>query len=118
MESAKSTAVLRNEDKAENKPVELCCKLTSFELRQRKVTVIASLKQKLVDKRELNNGFAFKFTGTDNVIDEVIDFIKLERECCDFFTFSLSISGDKNEAWLELTGPEGAKEFIETELEL
>jgi hypothetical protein len=46
------------------------------------------------------------------------EFIKTERECCDFFTFNLSISGDKSETWLELTGAEGAKDFISTELGL
>jgi hypothetical protein len=118
MESEKSNALFSDDGKAENKKVELCCKLTSAELRMRKATVIASLKQQIVDKRELNNGYAFKFPGTDKLLDELVDFIKAERGCCEFFTFDLSVSGDKSEAWLQLTGPEGAKEFIETELEL
>jgi len=62
--------------------------------------------------------YAFKFPGTDAMLDELTEFIKTERECCDFFTFNISISGDKSEAWLELTGLEGAKDFIKTELEL
>lgn len=52
------------------------------------------------------------------MLDELIEFIKTERECCDFFTFNLSITGDKSEAWLELTGVEGAKDFVTTELGL
>jgi hypothetical protein len=52
------------------------------------------------------------------MLDELTEFIKTERECCDFFVFNLSISGDKSEAWLELTGEEGAKNFIESELGL
>jgi hypothetical protein len=35
-----------------------------------------------------------------------------------FFTFGLSISGDKSEAWLELTGVDGAKDFIKSEIGL
>jgi len=69
-------------------------------------------------KKELENGYAFKFNGTDNMLDELTEFIKTERECCDFFTFNLSIGGDKKEIWLELTGPKEAKEFIKTEMEL
>ena len=67
-------------------------------------------------KEELKDGYAFKFSGTDKMIDELTEFIKTERECCDFFTFNLSISGDKSEAWLELTGASGAKDFISTDL--
>ena len=45
------------------------------------------------------------------------EFIKTERRCCEFFVFGLSVSGDKSEIWLELTGPEGTKDFISSELE-
>jgi len=103
--------------KTESKSKELSCKLTSPELRERKATVIASLKQQVVDKKELPNGYAFKFAGNDEVLDELVEFIKTERECCDFFTFAISVSGDKTEAWLELTGEKGVKEFITSELE-
>jgi hypothetical protein len=93
------------------------CKLTSQELRERKSLVLARLREKITKKKELEHGYAFKFPGTDVMLDELIEFIKTERECCDFFLFNLSISGNKKEAWLELTGPEGTKEFIVAELE-
>lgn len=93
------------------------CKLTSQELRERKNTVLMKLREKITEKKELEHGYAFKFPGTDAMLDELIEFIKTERECCDFFLFNLTISGNKKEIWLELTGPEGTKEFIVTELE-
>lgn len=104
--------------KAKNKTSELSCKLTTPELQKRKETVIASLKQQILDKKELQDGYAFKFAGTDSVLDELTEFIKTERACCDFFTFGLSVSGDKSEAWLELTGVNGTKDFITSELGL
>ncbi len=104
--------------KAKSKTNELSCKLTSPELQKRKETVIASLKEQIIEKKELKDGFAFKFSGTDEVLDELTEFIKTERACCDFFTFGLSVSGDKSEAWLELTGVDGAKDFITAELGL
>lgn len=103
---------------AKNTSLEMSCKLTTPELRQRKETVMANLKRQVTEKRELQNGMAFKFPGTDKVLDELTEFIKTERACCDFFTFALSVSGDKSEAWLELTGAEGVKEFIISELGL
>ncbi|MEO8666557.1 MAG: hypothetical protein ABI462_13780 [Ignavibacteria bacterium] len=71
----------------------------------------------MLEKRELRDGYAFRFLGEDKILDELMEFIKTERECCDFFTFRLTIAGDKSEAWLELTGTEGSKEFLKTELE-
>lgn len=97
---------------------EVTCKLSSPEIRERKETVLASLKKQMLEKQETEQGYAFKFPGTDAMVDELVEFIKTERACCDFFVFNLSVSGDKSEAWLELTGVEGAKEFIDTELEL
>ncbi|MEC3880243.1 hypothetical protein [Parapedobacter sp. 10938] len=51
-------------------------------------------------------------------MDELTEFVKTERACCSFFMFTISVSGDKSEIWLQLTGAKGAKEFITTELGL
>ena len=117
-DNEQSTSVCSADCKVEGKPRAWSCKLTTPELRKRKETVIASLKQQMIGRNELPNGFAFKFPGTDEVLDELIMFIKTERACCDFFTFNLSVRGDKSEAWLELTGASGAKDFITAELGL
>lgn len=97
---------------------EMTCKLTSPELHKRKETVLADLRKQVIEKKELDNGYAFKFKGSDAMIDQLNEFIKTERQCCDFFTFHLSIAGDQSEVWLELTGAKGVKDFIKTELEL
>lgn len=102
--------------KAQNKSDIMSCTLSSPELLERKSTVLASLKEKVLLKKELHNGFAYKFEGSDLVLNELTEFIKSERECCSFFVFNISISGDKSEAWLELTGPEGTKDVIVNEL--
>ncbi len=82
------------------------------------MTVLASLKKQMLDRKELSNGYAFRFEGNDKMLDELMEFIKTERTCCDFFVFNLSISGDKSEIWMEMTGVKGAKDFITQELEL
>ena len=104
--------------RAKNSNKDLTCKLMPEEMRMRKETVLKSLKEKVLEKKELPNGYAFRFSGSDEVVDELVEFIKTERECCSFFIFNLSISGDKSEAWLELTGVEGAKDFVTEELGL
>src|SRR3546814_12258115 len=93
-------------------------KLSIPDFRKRKGTVRASLFKHVFEKKELPDGFAYRFEGTDEVLDELLEFIKSERECCDCLIFDLSISGDKSEAWLMLTGVTGVKEFIAAELKL
>lgn len=94
------------------------CKLTTSELRKRKETIIESLKNKLLDKQDLHNGYAYTFPGTDDIIDELIQFVKTERTCCSFFDFHLIIGGEGNDILLQITGPQGVKDFISTELEI
>ena len=96
----------------------ITCKLTSPEMRKRKTEVLASLKSKILDKHELNDGYKYTFAGNDGVLDEVISFIKTERLCCDFFTFNISVSDVEGHIWLSITGPKGAKDFIKTEMDL
>lgn len=96
----------------------LSCKLTSPELQQRKATVLAQLKTKVLDRQELANGFAYQFAGTDGMLDALLSFIKTERQCCDFFTFALTVGREGQPVGLEITGPEGAKDMIRHELGL
>jgi len=100
-----------------SKTTTFVCKLTSAEFRERKATVVASLKKQVIEKKELKNGFAYKFAGTDSMVDEITNFIKTERQCCGFFSFNMTINGD-DEMWLQITGPKGAKDVIINELEM
>ena len=94
----------------------LVCKLTTKELQVRKKTAVAQLKKLLVAKSETEEGYSFKFPGSDDMLDLLNDFVKTERMCCNFFAFKIVVDGEF--AWLELSGPSGTKDFIREELEL
>lgn len=100
-----------------NERAKLTCKLTTPEIQQRKKTVIAKLKSQVLEKVETDQGFKYKFEGSDRMLDLLNSFIKTERMCCDFFTFNLTVSSDTKFTWLELSGPEGTKIFMEQEIE-
>lgn len=95
----------------------LSCKLTTPELQLRKKTVIAELKNQVLEKTETEKGFKYKFNGSDKMLDLLNSFIKTERLCCSFFVFNLTVSSDNSFAWLELSGSEGTKDFIRHEIE-
>jgi len=119
-------AIISNAQKEECNGADACCKketkfkcnLTTPEFRERKATVIADLKKIMKKKKELKDGYAYKFSGSDDVVAKLNEFIRTEKECCDFFTFNLTVSKDKSAAWLEITGSEGVKNFIKTEIEM
>ena len=100
-----------------NEQAKLTCKLTTPELQQRKKTVIAELKSQVLEKVETDQGFKYKFDGSDKMLDLLNSFIKTERLCCEFFVFNLTASSNTKFTWLELSGPEGTKDFIEHEIE-
>lgn len=95
----------------------LTCKLTTPELQERKKTVIAELKNLMLEKVETDNGYKYKFDGSDKTLDLLNNFIKTERLCCSFFVFTLTASSDAKSTWLELSGPEGTKDFIKHEID-
>lgn len=97
----------------ETKP--LVCKLTSNDLQLRKKTVIANLKILVLERKELENGYSYRFEATDSTLDFLMEFIKSERQCCDFFEFAIQIK-EENIVWLEITGSQGTKSFITSEL--
>ncbi len=94
----------------------LTCKLTTPELRRRKSTVIAELKMLVTERTESEDGFTYRFDGSDETIDRIVEFVKTERLCCDFFTFALTV--ETSSAVLKITGPDGAKQFLAQEVGL
>lgn len=95
----------------------LSCTLTTPELQEHRKTVIAELKNLMLEKVETDHGYRYKFDGSDKTLDLLNNFIKTERLCCSFFVFTLTASGDAKSSWLELSGPEGTKDFIEHEID-
>ena len=94
----------------------VACKLTTPELQERKRTVLAEVKGLVIERKETEKGVRYKFDGSDKTIDLLTSFIKTERLCCGFFDFDLSVGGEDSFVWLELSGPEGTKDFIEAEI--
>lgn len=96
---------------------QLVCKLTAPELQHRRATVVADLRKVLLNKQDITHGLAFTFPSHDEVLVQLVDFIKSERLCCNFLSFKLIISADQAEsATLEITGPEGTQAFLQHEV--
>jgi hypothetical protein len=65
---------------------------------------------------ELPDGYVFRLNGDGISFIEAAEWVELERRCCPFLAFQLQIAGGENGFVLGVTGPAGAKPFIDSEL--
>ena len=98
----------------------LACDLTAIAAEQREDYQLNAqqLFETSLETRELPNGFAFRLPSESAMIVKAAEFMALERLCCPFLNFVLEIEPDLGPLWLKLTGPEGVKQVLQTELGL
>jgi hypothetical protein len=92
----------------------IACSLTSPELQERRRAVLEKVGERIVEIKELENGYAYSFAADGNWLKELAAMIDLERQCCPFLKFQLIINPNSAPVWLELTGPDGTKDFLRT----
>jgi hypothetical protein len=96
----------------------VACSLSTPELREREATVLAKVGAQVREVQDLDSGYALRFAPEDGVLPDLSTLIELERQCCPFLRFELKVLPAKGPIWLELTGPEGTREFLRTILAL
>jgi hypothetical protein len=92
----------------------IACSLTNSELQERRRGVLHAVRTAVVEVRELENGYAYYFTSDGERLAELAQLIDLERQCCPFLQFRLTVEPDNGPVCLEMAGPEGTKEFLAT----
>ncbi len=96
--------------KASSLPI--ACSLTEPELRERRSAVLQKAGSAVLEIVEMESGYAYRFPSDDKWLDELINLVRLERQCCPFLTFRITVEPNGGAVWLELTGPSGTKEFL------
>jgi len=61
---------------------------------------------------ELADGYAYRFSGDDDRLQALLEFIAAERRCCPFFTFELIFTPHHGPIWLHLRGSAEIKAFV------
>lgn len=95
-----------------NLPV--ACSLSGSELQERRRGLLRKVSEALLEVKELANGYAYRFPSDEVWIKELANLIALERQCCPFLKFSIQLGPGDGPIWLELSGPEGTKDFLNT----
>jgi hypothetical protein len=105
---AKKTKTVRNQ------PISiLACTLDPANLAQRK-NLLLEIIGKATERLAMADGYQFSFDGQAVGLSELVDVIAMERKCCRFLRFTLIAEPDGGPIRLQISGPAGTKEFLES----
>lgn len=90
----------------------IACNLTDVQFQERRAGVLKKAKYAVLETKELVDGYSFRLSLDRISITELAQMITFERECCPFLRFDLRLEPGEGPVWLELTGPDGTKDFL------
>ena len=70
------------------------------------------------EARELPDGYALRLPNDADTFAHATRFMAHEQECCPFLDISLERGAADGPLWLQITGQEGVKQFLQVELGL
>ncbi len=94
--------------------IPIACALTGRDLQQRRRDYLDKIAVSLLDFEELKNGFSYRFPFREKILQDLAEIIDLERRCCPFLNFKLTVKTGADFVSLELTGAKGTKEMIKS----
>ena len=65
------------------------------------------------NKRKVRAGYQFYFPATSEALTRIAAMVDAERQCCRFLRFMLTVEPDLGPIALEITGPQGAEDFLD-----
>ena len=95
------------------KELPIACELTPAEFAKRRQGLLPGLLANAQERIPLTDGFRWRFATDSELLAAVVQAIELERQCCRFLRFILTVEPDAGPIWLEVTGPEGTAEFLD-----
>lgn len=84
--------------------------------RQRHAALSEKLFAAIETRREAKWGYTFELDKVKFTLGELAEWAELERRCCPFFDFQISMERDDGRFSLTLGGGEGVKRVIEAEI--
>jgi hypothetical protein len=89
----------------------LACSLSGPELAGRR-SEVEEIFEGCLRADELEDGYEFRFPGSEGWATRLTEFIVFERACCPFFAFELVFEPEGGPILLQIRGPEGAKDIV------
>ena len=90
----------------------IACNLSDPEFQKRRSGLLREVGAAVIELKELNDGYGYRFPADDRWIAELSKLITAERQCCPFLRFKIDVEPGNGAIWLELTGPPVTKDFL------
>jgi hypothetical protein len=90
----------------------IACLLSEAEQARRGAEVAEQIFGHVIERRELDDGYAFRLPGDGEWFDRVAAFVAAERRCCPFFRFEIVSEPDAGPIWLTLRGEPDVREDV------
>lgn len=103
-------------DSAQGSP--FACNMTAIAPSERgqHLATIQEIFGAVQEIREIPDGYSFRLPKETAFLMKATEFIAKERFCCPFFGFTLQLEPEGGALWLSLTGRDGVKPFIQSEI--
>ena len=90
----------------------IACTLTEAEMRERRRAILDRFRGEALAVTPLPLGYGYRFEPSSELLARVVQLVELERQCCPFLTFRITVASDNQPISLEITGPPDAKPLI------
>jgi hypothetical protein len=94
--------------------VPIACTLSGPEMRVREETVLKTFASHVCKVEERSDGYTVELATTDEAVAAAMALIQVERLCCQFLRFDLTVEAGAGPVRLALSGPPGTREFLAT----
>ena len=96
----------------------IACTLGPAALKARREDLLGDLVRRAEELLDLPDGYRIRFAAADDALITLAKVIEVERQCCRFLTFHVTVEPGDGPIWLEVTGPPGTREFLAGMLDL
>lgn len=81
-------------------------------LKVRRENLLNALLHRADKRLELPDGHRLRFAAQGDILSAIARTVDAERQCCRFVSFTVTVEPDDGPISLDLTGPEGTREFL------
>jgi hypothetical protein len=83
--------------------------------RERRAELAARLRSSVREILPTADGYTLRLPSNDKILLEIAEFVLLERRCCPFLSFQISLNEGDDAITVRLSGRDGVKEFLAAE---
>lgn len=90
----------------------MACTLGESGRRKREAQIRDFLRDAAESVSERADGIDVRFPGEADCLREIADLMSIERSCCSFLRFELTVEAGEGPIHLAITGPEGTRQLL------